>query len=310
MEPIFIEPGTTITVIADEHAALLRLDVFLSQQIPGYSRTFFQELVKQQLVLIDGKVARKPSLQVVAGSSITVKFPLPAPLHTAAATQHLDVTIVYEHAHFLIINKPAGLTVHSPGTGHTEVTLVDWLITYFADIKQVGAPDRPGIVHRLDKDTSGLMIIARNNYAHALLSELFKNRQITKRYLAIVAGHPAPAGSIEYNIMRHPTNRIKMTHHLGQGREALTHYTVKEFFKNNALIEAHPITGRTHQIRVHCAAIGHGLLGDALYGTTTPLIKRQALHAYSLAFTFDGVPYSFTQEPPEDFNKLLEALRN
>lgn len=288
---------------------MLRLDAFLHKQLPQYSRTFFQELVKNGQVTINNKVATKPSQLVPNGAVLTIHFPVPQKLTAIEGTQNLNVKIVYEHTHFLIINKPAGLTVHSPGAGHTELTLVDWLITYFTEIKDVGVIDRPGIVHRLDKDTSGLMIIARNNYAHALLSDMFKNRAMTKHYWAVVSGHPQETGSIDYNIVRHPTNRIKMTHHQGQGREALTYYKVLEHFKDSALVEAHPITGRTHQIRVHCTAIGHGLLGDALYGVTTPLIKRQALHAHSLAFTFDGTPYSFTQEPPEDFQALLSALR-
>lgn len=309
--PLAYAPGTTTTTITVQAAETpARLDLFLSQKLPYYSRTFFKDLIEQGHITIGGIPATKASVVIKPGDIIAVYFPeLALPEVTAQQVAHLDVKIVYQNEHFLIVNKPAGLTVHTPGAGHTELTLVDWLLHYFHEIKAVGSADRPGIVHRLDKDTSGLMIVARNSYAHEKLSDLFKDRKIKKTYLAVVKGHPVPEGTIDFNITRHPTNRVKMTHSSSLGRDAVTHYTVKEYLKDAALIEAKPVTGRTHQIRVHATALGHPLLGDALYGTVTPLIKRQALHAYQLDFTFEGKEYHFTQEMPEDMQELVKKLK-
>ena len=307
--PSACAPGATITIVVESDAVPARIDLFLSQKLPYYSRTFFKELTAQGHIAISGKPAKASSL-IRPGDLLTVHFPeAPLPETTTKQISHLAVTVVFQHEHFLIINKPAGLTVHTPGAGNTDVTLVDWLLHYFNEIKTVGVAERPGIVHRLDKDTSGLMIIARNSYAHELLSDLFKDRKIEKTYLAIVAGHPEAEGTVDLNITRHPTNRVKMTHSPNAGRDAVTHYTVKEYLKDATLLQAKPVTGRTHQIRVHCTAIGHPLLGDALYGSSSKLIKRQALHAHSLRFTLEGKEYQFTQELPEDMQKLVAALK-
>lgn len=302
-------PGTTIQTLVENTDDLSRLDLFLAQKFSHYSRTFFKELINKGFIMINDKPVSKASIQLKKGTIITISFPeIILPNISEQSVSHIPVHVIYQNEHFIIIDKPAHITVHSPGKGHTELTLVDWLVNYFHEIKSVGSAERPGIVHRLDKDTSGLMIIARNNHAHAKLSDMFKNRHIHKTYLAVVDRHPLQTGSINFNITRHPTNRVKMTHSAIQGRDASTNYRVQTYFKETALIEAMPLTGRTHQIRVHCAAIGHPLIGDALYGSSSKLINRQALHAYRLSFTFEGQEYNFVQQPPQDFQNLLHTL--
>jgi 23S rRNA pseudouridine1911/1915/1917 synthase len=248
---------------------------------------------------------------------VTVTFP---PIPTASQPReiptNLTVEIVHMDQHFMVINKPANLSVHPPKIAHAQATLVDWLVHTFQEIKEVGYTDRPGIVHRLDKDTSGIMLIARNNPAHAILCDMFKNRTIEKTYLAIVAGHPDKEGIIDFAIMRHQTKRNTMTHvtstyRSGSNvRDAKTSYRVLEYFKDCSLVEAKPLTGRTHQIRVHFAAIGHPLIGDYVYGKKSKIILRQALHAHRLVFEFNGKLYDIAQNPPADFQNLLEIVRS
>jgi len=288
-----------------------RLDVTLYQNFPQYSRTYFQKLIEDGCIQVNGKLILRPSSSVALNASIQVQFPVPpSPVLRLQETSSLDVQVVFEHEHFLVINKPAGLTVHSPGAKSTEITLVDWLISYCHEIAGVGVAERPGIVHRLDKDTSGLMLVARNNYSHKVFGDMFKGRLMSKQYSAIVTGHPQKSGTIDYKIMRHPNNRIKMMHHPERGKHSLTHFTVEQYFDGHALVNAFPVTGRTHQIRVHLSALGHKLIGDTLYGKPSSLIGRQALHAAALAFTFEGKEYSFTQQPPEDFKRLIAALQS
>lgn len=216
----------------------------------------------------------------------------------------------------MVVNKPSNLVVHPPRVTSKDVTLIDWLVHTFNELEQVGYADRPGIVHRLDKNTSGLMLVARNNCAHALLCDMFKKRTIQKTYLALVTGHPDKEGTIDFAIMRHQTKRNTMmhvrpgSHTNGKVREACTHYRVLEYFDDCSLVQIKPITGRTHQIRVHFAALGHALVGDYVYGKKSKTIKRQALHAYKLSFKFNGKQYEFCQNPPEDFQNFLEILRN
>ena len=295
-----------------------RLDVFMAHQFPTYSRTFFKDLAREQGITVNGKKITKSSALVKAHDVIEVTFPPVPELGVGKAIEHdLGVTVVFEHPQFLIINKPAGLVCHAPMTDSQEITLVDWLLNYCKELKDVGQPDRPGIVHRLDKDTSGLMIIPRTQYAHMIFGELFQNRKVHKTYHAVVRGNTPAAGTIDFPIARHPYQKHKMTHITEfnarrwdlTGRSAATHYRLLERFSDCTYVEAKPITGRTHQIRVHFAALGHGLLGDETYGIQSPLIQRQALHAYGLTFEFEGQAYSFTQDIPEDFKSLLEFKR-
>jgi 23S rRNA pseudouridine1911/1915/1917 synthase len=307
---LLIPSDTIISAQVPESQSQARVDLFLPQHFTSYSRNFFQKLIDDKFIKVNGKLVTKHSTLVKSGDIVMVHFP---PVMRAEQTvdqaQLPEVSIIYEHEHFLILNKPAGLMVHAPSNRSTAITLVDWLTAHFNEIAQVGSSDRPGIVHRLDKDTSGILIVARNNYAHAAFADMFKNRSISKTYYALVAGHPSREGSIDFRIDRHPTDRNRMAHFTYRGREALTQYTVREYLKDGALLHVKPVTGRTHQIRVHCAAIGHPILGDPIYGSRSKQISRQALHAAELSFMFEGSSYTFSAETPSDFMMLAQQMR-
>lgn len=306
-------PGSahTFTVGADHQHT--RLDVYLAQAFAGYSRSFLKDLIIQKCVEVNTKNQTKPSYLLNQGDTITITFPeKPTASLAEIKAKGCEIEIVYEHEHFLIINKPAHLIMHHAPSTAGKPTLVDWILLHESAIAQVGLIDRPGIVHRLDKDTSGLLIIARTNYAHTQFTKLFEQRAIHKTYRALVQGHPPEQGSIDFAIGRNQTQKHKMaafTPSTTQGnyRTALTHYRVLNYFDTYSLVELTPITGRTHQIRVHCAAIGHPLLGDATYNTNPISISldRHALHAYALSFAFDGTPFNFTCPLPDDMAKWL-----
>jgi len=315
-----VEPGSTHTFTAQETDEGQRIDAFISSKFPSYSRSFFEKLIERQLVKINNKIIKKKSILIKPLDTIEITFP-----ETKKKTpefkkklKDLDVKIVYENEHFVILNKPAGLMVHTPNPQSTAVTLVDWILENIEQVSNVGLDDRPGIVHRLDKDTTGLIIIPKNNCAHAYISNLFKERKIQKTYLAIVKGHPNKEGEIELDIARNPFDKNKMTHvttrnirHIrSKIRQAKTNYKVLEYFDNHALIEAKPVTGRTHQIRVHFSGIKHPLLSDPIYGEKSKIIGRHALHAQKLEFEFEGEKISVSQEPPQDFQDALKLLRN
>lgn len=298
----------TYTYTIDDTFAKSRLDRVLTQKLSDHSRTSIQELITNKCVLVNGVPATKSSLTIKSGDTLQVMIPavtcreaLPLP------TEDLGVKIMYEHEDFLIVFKPAGLVVHAPHKESTEFSLADWLVHSFKDLKTVGPADRPGIVHRLDKDTSGLLIIPRANQSHAAFSELFQNRSIEKTYLAVVKGHPPQTGHIDLPLGRHHTHRHKISVLLN-GRDSFTSYEVIAYLKESALLRVRPLTGRTHQIRVHCASLGHPLVGDAVYGSTHNLIARHALHAYQLAFTYKNRWYSFTYSMPQDMQTLLKML--
>lgn len=305
--------GTPLTLKAGLEHKALRLDQFLMQAVPGHSRTYFQRLIDNKCITINNKCVTKHSTLIKGEETIEILFPEPIPLESKITAHNLTIPIVYEHPDFLIINKPAGLMVHKPAHHIDQPTLVDWLIYTFKDLSEIGSPERPGIVHRLDKDTSGLMIIARNNQAQRAFNQMFADRSIHKTYYALVHGTPVAQGSIQDPIARDPIARHKMTHRLNTGRKALTHYTVAQYFEHATLVHAFPVTGRTHQIRVHFAGLGHPLVGDSIYTTNPVLLQsslhknmpRHALHAAALRFTYQGIDYSFSQEAPLDFLQTL-----
>lgn len=309
-------PNATFTFRIEPTQVGQRLDFFLAGKFSSYSRTFLQKMIIDGAVCVNGAICTKQGLKLKQDDVLIVTIP------DASTRQHepvkqvdFNIEILHTHEHFLIINKPAGLATHASSTAPEEPTLVDWITQHFHEIKNVGAIDRPGIVHRLDKDTSGVMVIARTNHAHCVFGDIFKNKHIQKTYLALVEGHPAIKGTIDIPIGRHPVLRHKMhafkpneRHQSATLRESCTHYSVLTYFEDTALIQAKPVTGRTHQIRVHMAAIGHPLLGDQTYGKKSKLIKRHALHAHKIEFTFDEQQFEFSCHPPADFQHLIKQL--
>lgn len=296
-----------ITIEAHNPAITKRIDQFLLGMFPDFSRSYFQQLIEQNAVTVNAKKI-KNSYKLKSGDTIHIVFQA---THTFDLTpEDAEFDIIDQQSDFLIINKPAGLLVHNVESHEHEPSLVRALLYRFPEFVHFENIERPGIVHRLDKDTSGLMIVARNPIAQKKISEMFKNRTMKKTYLAVVAMHPNKEGIITDSIGRHPRLRHKMTAHAGLNqREAETRYEVREYFEDTSLVAAYPVTGRTHQIRVHMASIGHGLIGDIVYGSKSPLIKRQALHAHQLSFEYNGKQYSYTLNPPKDFQHLLELYK-
>ncbi len=284
-----------------------RLDKHINEQHPEISRTQAQRLIEEGLVTVNGATGR-PSYKVTGGDQISIIIPPPQP--SALSAENIPLKIVYEDKDVIVVDKPAGLTVH-PAPGHPEHTLANAILSHIPEIADTGERERPGIVHRLDKDTSGLIIIAKNNQAHQNLTEQFKNRTVKKTYLTVVKGRVAPErGTIEAPIGRDRSHREKMSiTDNSHGREARTKYHVIKHIGSYSLLEAVPETGRTHQIRVHLAAIGYPVIGDQVYGVKSPLLGRQFLHAHRIIFKLpsSGEEVEFSSELPPD---LAEALEN
>ena len=262
--------------------------------------------------MINSSKAAKPGYALKLGDKISIKF---ADTNNTRiikdVPESVGVQIIAKEPDFFIIYKPAGLVVHPPNNDFENIALTDWLKQTYDDIAHVGAIDRPGIVHRIDRDTSGLMIISRTNQAHEAFTNMFKNRTIHKTYLAIVTGHPPLQGSINFYIGRHPSIRYKMhafteLTKINSSRDAISNYKVIQYYKDFSLVEVKPITGRTHQIRVHFAAIGHAILSDHLYGSRSKLIGRQSLHAHKIEFEMNGKTYSFTSPLDCDMQKVID----
>ena len=308
MERMEAELYHSFIIQQEDHG--MRLDKVIPKKFPLYSRSYIQRLIQHGHIRVNDKVTLKSAI-LQTGDLITISIPSPTPLGTKPIPQDIVVEIIYTHKDFLIINKPAGLLVHATNKESETFTLVDWLIQTFPTLTHIGTLERPGIVHRLDQYTSGLMIIPCTQEAYTLFGNLFQQREIKKTYLAVVQGHPDREGMIDLPIARNPIHRNKMTHKDPTGRAAITYYHVVEYFAdaNATLLELTPITGRTHQIRVHCAAIGHPIIGDTVYGQPSKLIPRQALHAYKLSFVFKNEEYVFQAEPPNNFLQLVFSLK-
>ena len=285
----------------------LRLDKFLAGKQTGLSRSQLHRLIVDGSVLLNGSPV-KPSQRTQVGDRVSVTVPPPRPL--GLVPQSMPLTVVYQDADIVVIDKPAGLSVH-PGPGHPDRTLVNGLLALCPDIQGVGDGVRPGIVHRLDKDTSGLMVVAKHHQAHRALSDQIKAREVLKGYLALAVGtlNP-PDGQIDEPIFRDPRHRKRMAVVPG-GRESRTRYRVLENFAGYCLVELYLETGRTHQVRVHLAHLGHPLLGDVVYGRSSPLIYRHFLHAHHLGFRHptSGEPTEFRCGLPEDLEHLVDQLR-
>jgi 23S rRNA pseudouridine1911/1915/1917 synthase len=289
-----------------------RLDHFLSACLPQYSRARLQGLIKQGLVHLDGVPAHKNGQMVGAGTVVRVVIPSPLPAHATAEKIPLD--IVYEDDNVLVVNKAAGMVVH-PAAGHWTGTLVNAALGYAPGLQAVGGEERPGIVHRLDKATSGLIVMAKNDDAHHWLQDRFRLRGVRKIYLALVDGKPPTAsGRIEAAIGRDPARRKQMAIvPADKGREAITEYRTLETFPKHTYLEFHPVTGRTHQIRVHAAFLKCPVVGDRVYGPRNPslLLDRHFLHAAKLIITLPGQiqPRSFEAPLPDELQQILASLR-
>ena len=284
-----------------------RLDRYLAGQLRDLTRSRLHGLIGDGFVLVNGR-ATKPAQQVRAGDVVDVTVPKPREVSMAA--EDIPVPLVYQDDDIVVVDKPSGLAVH-PGPGHPSGTLVNALLARCPGIEGVGGEIRPGIVHRLDKDTSGLMVVAKNDAAHHHLSESLKNREVRKEYLALVEGELAEEeGVIDRPIGRHPRNRKKMAV-VDDGREARTRYRVLERLERTTLVELSLETGRTHQIRVHLAHLGHPLVGDGVYGRGYGSLGRQFLHAYRLGFEHpsSGDFLEFQSDLPEDLRRVLEGMR-
>ena len=310
-----IQSNSTHSFAIDEIDAGQRIDKVLSLVFENYSRSFLQKLFKNQNIMVND-AAVKPSFVTKEGDVVSVHFPEAEQRSAITLPDDMKIEIVAQEDDFFIINKPATILTHAPNHTCQEATVSDWVIKHEQEIGLVGAVDRPGIVHRLDRDTSGLMIIPRTNEAHQLFSDMFKDRKIQKTYLALVKGNPEPvSGTIDFYIDRHPSLRYKMhafteINKRKSSRNATTHYKVLDDFNSYSLVEIKPTTGRTHQIRVHFTAIGHPVLGDSLYGEKSKLIPYHALHAHRLEFTYKKKKYSFECPLPQKMQALIEPKKS
>lgn len=288
-----------------------RLDHFLVNRLPEYSRTRLQSIIKDGLVTVDGKVVQKSGLLLERGASVVVEIPPQGP--SALIPEAIPLEVIFENSDLLIVNKPAGMVVH-PAAGHTAGTLVNAALAHAPDLEGVGGEQRPGVVHRLDKDTSGLILLAKNDSAHRWLQSQFRSRQVEKAYLALVDGAPpTPRGRVEANIGRDPTHRKRMAILPdGKGRQAVSEYHTLRSYPGHTLLEVHPITGRTHQIRLHLAFIGCPVVGDQVYGRSRPSlpIQRHFLHAARLTICLPGEkqPRTFEAPLPIELQAALESL--
>ena len=296
-----VEPGDQI-----------RIDKFLSDQLPEISRSQIQRMIEGGNVTQNGLMVEKASVKVQANDEIRIL--VKEENEDGLVPEYFPLDIVFEDEHVILINKPAGVVVH-PGAGNTSGTLVNALLAYNPPIREVGEKERPGVVHRIDKDTSGILVFAKSKKAYKWLVSQFKSRQVRKTYLTLVDGHPpTPTGRIEAPIERDPRSRTRMKVGLrGHGKPAVSEYFELERFINHTLLEVHPMTGRTHQIRVHLSYLGIPVVGDTLYGRRHPSLEvvRFFLHASSLTIRLIGerVPRTFKVPLAVDLQTVLQDLR-
>ncbi len=314
-------------ITAPEEVGKVRLDKFLTEHMPEYSRSRIQALIKQGQVKSGEEVVTDCAHVVTAGEVFCVTVPEAEP--SALMPSPIALSIVYEDEHVLVVDKPAGMTVH-PGAGNHQDTLVNALLAHCGDsLSGIGGVERPGIVHRLDKDTSGLLLVAKHDKAHRALAEQLQERVIKRVYQAVVWGVPSPsAGTVHTHIGRHPKDRKKMAVLKTSGKEAITHYRLLERLGAAAsMVECRLETGRTHQIRVHMTHLGYPIIGDAMYKknianylekltedqrVSVEALKRQALHALKLGFThpISGEWVEYTSALPNDIVSVIDALKN
>jgi 23S rRNA pseudouridine1911/1915/1917 synthase len=294
-----------------------RLDRWLAHRVRDCSRSYLQKLIRSGGVLLDGAAA-KASRSVAGGERLEISFPEADEVEPAAIAEDLDVPVVYEDEFLLVVNKPAGMATH-PSCGHARGTLANAMAFHCDRLSSLNGPVRPGIVHRLDLDTSGLLVVAKTDAVHRELSRQFADREVSKRYLALVhRAMPHLEGEIEKQLGRHPKKRKQQAVLPSGGRAALTRYRTLERLGAFSHLELKPRTGRTHQLRVHLASCGCPILCDALYGRelsfpeSDAVLLRQALHAAELSFThpIEKRAVIFAAEPPQDFKAALALLRS
>lgn len=293
-------------LVVDEPGA--RLDKYVAEHFTELSRTRTQKLINDGYVKVNGQVA-KAGLKLNPGDRLTVSLLPTTP--NELTPEEIPLNILYEDDDVLVVDKPAGLTVH-PAPGHPSHTLVNAVLSHLPGLPDTGDQQRPGIVHRLDKDTSGVMVVARNGPAHSNLAGQFKDRSVLKVYLVLVKGHLYPEdGAIEAPVGRDPRHRERMAVTPdSRGREARTEYHVLDYIGGYTLLEIRPVTGRTHQIRVHLKAIGFPVAGDSVYGVKSPHLTRQFVHASRLGFKLpsSGKYVEFSADLPPDLSQALQEI--
>jgi 23S rRNA pseudouridine1911/1915/1917 synthase len=288
------------------------LDKFLVVLLQEFSRSRIQGLIADGFVDVNGEAAKKAGQTLESGFNVTVRIPPTSPTDLVAEDIPLD--ILFENDDLIVVNKPAGMVVH-PAAGHASGTLVNAVLGYDPDLEGIGGEERPGVVHRLDKETSGLILLAKNERAHRWLQDQFRLRKVEKTYLALVDGKPpTPSGRVEAYIGRDPSHRKRMAIvSESRGRESISEYKTVESFKAHTLLEFHPLTGRTHQIRLHCAFLGCPIVGDEIYGKRHSSIElgRHFLHAYRLKIVMPGEkePRQFEAPLPVKLERALIDLR-
>jgi 23S rRNA pseudouridine1911/1915/1917 synthase len=300
-----------------------RLDVFITNRVPDLTRSAVRRLIEMNRVTVD-KEPGKPSQKLKGGEQIVIEIPPPTPAVPAA--QEIPLEILYEDSDLIVLNKPAGMSVH-PGAGNPDGTMVNALLAHCDDLSGIGGEIRPGIVHRIDKDTTGVIVVAKNDRSHLGLAEQFKEHTIKRVYVALVYGSPkTEKGRIESAIGRHPVDRKKMSGSARHGKHSVTHWKVTGRFGPVSVVELRLETGRTHQIRVHLSEAGFPLLGDPVYGGAGRLscvkdsklrsligeLCRQALHARTLGFIhpLTGTYLEFSSPVPEDMQRIMDYLEN